>query len=111
MNDFAQFQKPMKVQSIEVLPDNRGIEISIGTAGKTPFRFRTRRFGIGRRGARSAALARFAAQAGYGDVEVVFHYVSSLPRDLVGSVFPLGPLGIQTDLSAAPKLRCVSADD
>ena len=111
MSDLSQFQKALKVQTIEVLPDNRGVEVTIGAEGKTPFRFRTRRFGIGRRGARSAALARFAAQAGYGQVEEVFHYLSGLPRDLVGNIFPTGPLGFEADQAVPPVLRCISAND
>ena len=99
-----QFLKGWKVRSIEVLPEKRGVEVTFQTEGNE-FRFRTRKFGIGRRGVRSAALARFAAQAGYGSVEEVFRYVSGLPGDMVGGIFQAGPLGLETE--EPPTLRCV----
>ena len=93
-----------KVRSIEVLPEKRGVEVTFQTEGNE-VRFRTRRFGIGRRGAKAAALSRFASQAGFGSVEDVFRYVSGLPSDMVGGIFQTGPLGLEAE--GPPALRCV----
>ena len=100
-----QFLKGWKVRSIEVLPEKQGVEVIFQVEGHDPVRFRTRKFGIGRRGAKSAALAKFAAQAGYGTVEDVYTFVSGLPSDLVGGIFQTGPLGVEAE--APPALRCV----
>lgn len=83
-DEMDQFLKGWKVRSIEVLPEKQGVEVIFQVEGHDPVRFRTRKFGIGRRGAKSAALAKFAAQAGYGSLEDVFTYVSGLPSDMVG---------------------------
>ena len=100
-----QFLKGWKVRSIEVLPEKQGVEVTFQIEGHDPVQFRTRKFGIGRRGARSAALAKFAAQAGYGSVEEVFRYVSGLPGDMVGGIFQAGPLGQEADQPVS--LRCM----
>lgn len=67
--------QPWKVRSIEILPNQRGAEVTFSVEGRDPMRFRTRRFGVGRRGAKSAALAKFAAQAGFGEVAVLYQYL------------------------------------
>src|SRR5687768_8169189 len=87
-DEMDQFLRGWKVRSIEVLPKKQGVEVTFQIEGHDPVRFRTRKFGIGRRGAKSAALAKFAAQAGYGTVEALFHYLSSVPTDMVGNIFP-----------------------
>lgn len=97
MSEISQFMKPWKVRAIKALPDNNGVEIEFETDGREPIRFRTRKFGIGRRNAKSAALARFASQAGFGKPRLLFRYLSILPRDLVGNVFPVGPVGLDLD--------------
>ena len=94
MNQVSQFMKPWKVRSIKALPDNNGVEVEFATEGREPMRFQTRKFGIGRRNAQSAALAKLASQAGYGKPSLLLRYLSALPRDLVGNVFPLGPVGL-----------------
>jgi hypothetical protein len=104
-DEMDQFLRGWKVRSIEVLPEKRGVEVTFQTEGHDPVRFRTRKFGIGRRGVRSAALAKFAAQAGYGSVEDVFRYVSGLPSDMVGGIFQTGPLGLEA--AQPPVLHCV----
>lgn len=111
MNETAQFLSSWKVRAIEVLPDNKGVEIEFGVEGRDPIRFRTRRFGIGKRGARSAALAKFASQAGYGVVEDIFRYVSGLPLHLVGDLFPEGPFGSDPEIITVPTLTCVWPDE
>jgi hypothetical protein len=98
VDQVSQFMKTWKVRVIKALPNNEGVEVEFGTAGREPFSFRTRKFGIGRRNAQSAALAKFAAQAGFGKPRLLFRYLSVLPRDLVGNVFPMGPVGLGIDL-------------
>jgi hypothetical protein len=94
MYETAQFLKAWKVRQIVVLPENQGVEVTFSVEGHDPICFRTRKFGIGRRGAKSAALAKFASQAG-------------LPSDMVGNIFAAGPLGFVTDRQAPTELRCV----
>jgi hypothetical protein len=79
-----------RVSSIEVVRAGRAVEVEFAFDGRSPFRFRTRKFGIGGRNARTAALARFAARAGYGDVSTVFAYLSQLPRNSEGRLFAIG---------------------
>lgn len=98
MDRISKFMKPWKVLAIKALPDNKGVEVEFGTEGREPIRFRTRKFGIGRRNAKSAALAKFAAQAGFGKPRLLFRYLSILPRDQVGNLFPAGPVGLKVDL-------------
>jgi hypothetical protein len=111
MDETAQFLKSWKVRAIEVLPGNKGVEVEFGVEGSDPIRFRTRRFGIGKRGARSAALAKFASQAGFGVAEDLFRYVSGLPQDLVGNLFPEGPFGPEPEVIAVPALTCLWPDE
>jgi len=107
MSGMGQFLKAWKVRSIEALPDNRGVEVTFGVEGRDPIRFRTRRFGIGKRGARSAALAKFAAQAGYGDAKFIYDYLRSLPRGMVGPIFAVDLLPLQeAPRDASIRLRC-----
>ena len=105
MNETDQFLTGWKAVSIEILPEKRGVEVTFQIDGHDPVRFRTRKFGIGRRSAKSAALSKFAAQAGYGSVERIFEYVTGLPSDIVGGIFQTGPLGLESEEPAA--LRCV----
>ena len=98
MNDFSQFMKSWKVRAIKALPGNKGVEIEFGIKGRDSVRFETRQFSIGKRSNRTAALARFASKAGYGKPEILFKYLATLPRDLVGNVFPAGPVGLGIDL-------------
>lgn len=78
-----------RVSKIEVVRDGRAVEVEFTIEGRSPFRFRTRKFGVGRRNARTANLARFAARAGFGDVKAIFEYLSRMRRDHEGDVFPL----------------------
>lgn len=99
-----QFLKAFKVQSISVLP-NKAVEVVLQADGHDPVRFRTRKFGVGRRGPRAAALAKFASDAGWGPVEELFGYICRIERDHVGEVFfPLVETGLET---APATLRCV----
>jgi hypothetical protein len=91
MNEACQFLNSWKVQTIEVLTDNRGVQVTMSVDGRDPIHFRTKRFGIGRRGPRSAALAKFCDQAGYGNAEELFDHFAALPRTFVGNLFPFGP--------------------
>ncbi len=111
MVEASQFMKPWKVRYIEVLPDNKGVQVEFGVDGRDPVRFRTKRFGIGRRGARSAALAKFASQAGFGVVEDLFHLIVSLPRDTVGTILWSGLAPLGTNSESPPTLGCVWPDE
>ena len=84
MSKVIQFLKRWTVQCVSILPNDKGIEIEFGGEGQRPGRFRTRRFGAGRRGARTAALARFLASAGYGDVEALYQHLVTVPSNTVG---------------------------
>ena len=111
MSQLSQFLNAWKVRSIEVLPDNEGVEVEFVVEGHEPFRFRTRKFGIGKRGARSAALAKFASRAGYGEVEELFRHIVSLPRDTVGGIFYPGPVELPGEPQASPVLTCLWSDE
>ena len=93
------------VRSIEVVEEGRAVDVVFAVDDRTRFRFRTKEFGIGGRDARTAALARFAARAGYGDVRTVFEYLSRMPRDNDGNAFPCGSLGARPDDPAEQELR------
>ena len=100
MNDTAELHQNRggwRVSRIEVVQAGRAVEVEFTIDGRSPFRFRTRKFGVGGRNAKTAALARFAAHAGYGDVKLLFQYLSATPRSHEGDVFPDGPIGHETD--------------
>lgn len=109
MDEEAQFLKAWKVQRIVVLPENRGVEVTFAVAGHDPFSFRTRKFGVGRRGAKSAALAKFASHAGFGEAKAIFDYLCGLPRETVGGILPF-PLTRKTAPKTTP-LRCFWPDE
>lgn len=111
MNGAAQFLSMWKVRAIEALPDERGVEVEFGIEGRPPVRFRTRQFAVGRRSNKTAALAKFASKAGYGAVEDVFHYLTCLPRDQVGNLFPAGPIGLVTGDNVPSPLACLWPDE
>lgn len=86
-----------RVSKIEVVNYGSEIDIEFTVRGRSPFRFRTSEFGVGGRDARTAALARFAARAGYGDVKTVFKYLRDIPANEDGNVFPFGPFELGDD--------------
>ncbi len=106
MNEVAQFLNNWKVRAIEALPNNKGVEVEFGIEGRPPIRFKTRQFAVGKRSNKTAALARFASKAGYGAVEDVFHYLTVLPPDQVGDLFPAGPIGLDPREHQPPVLSC-----
>jgi len=75
-----------KVRSIVRLPENRGVEVAFSFDGRQVMRFETTDFDVGRRGAKTAALARFAA-AGFGEAEAIYRFLVGLPRDMTGVLF------------------------
>ena len=81
---------PWKVKSIVKLPGSDGIEVAFSGEGGVPVRFRTTEFGVGERGAKSAALAKFAAAAGFGDVRDIFVFVTGYPQTSAGILFSEG---------------------
>ena len=86
-----------RVSKIEVVDQGRAVDIEFTIRGRSPFRFRTNEFGVGGRDSRTAALARFSARAGFGDLQTVFKYLRGMPATDEGNVFPLGPLGSSDD--------------
>jgi hypothetical protein len=108
MNVAPKSPKAWIVRSIVVLPERRGVEVTFAVNGRDPVRFKTKRFGVGRRGARSAALAKFADQAGFGDAMKLYRYLCFLPPDFQGPIL-FGPLACK---KAQPsKLRCVRPEE
>jgi len=76
-----------KVRSVVMLPEQRGVEVALSVTGHDLIRFRTKRFGVGRRGAKTAALAKFAANAGFGDAVEIYRFLLDLPRNMSGIIF------------------------
>lgn len=76
-----------KVYSIACLPDDQGVEVAFSFDGRQTVRFQTTEFDVGVRGAKTAALARFAAAAGFGDAEEIYDFLVGLPRNKVGNLF------------------------
>ena len=111
MSQASQFLSSWKVRAISVLPNDKGIEVMFAVEGQDAFRFRTRKFGIGKRGARAAALARFAAQAGFGKVEDLFRDIVNMPADTVGEIFYPGPVELAIQPKSRPSLCCVWPDE
>jgi hypothetical protein len=76
-----------KVQSIVRLPECRGVEVTFSFDGTGPVRFQTTEFDVGQRGVKAAALAKFAASAGFGQAESIYRFLIGLPRDTAGVLF------------------------
>jgi len=87
LKQVDQHLQAWKVRSVVVLPEHSGVEVTLSVTGHDPIRFRTKRFGVGRRGAKAAALARFAARAGFGDAEEIYRFLLDLPRNMTGIIF------------------------
>ena len=75
------------VDNIEILADKR-VRVVLATDTGGHQEFVTRKFGVGRRGAKTAALAKFAAKAGLGDVGALYRHFRCLPEDYRGAVLP-----------------------
>ncbi len=106
MDDPQQLLPAWKVREIVVLPDGKGVQVTMSVEGHDPVKLRTRSFGIGKRGARAAALAKFSADSGYGAPDELYKYLASLPREFVGDPFPEGPFS-EADFPDSPVLKCV----
>lgn len=100
------FPNAWTVQSVVVLPENKGVQVTLAVEGRDPVRFRTKRFGVGRRGARSAALAKFADQAGFGDGEELYRLICTLPRDFHGPLHWGTPPWEELGRTAQRPLKC-----
>jgi hypothetical protein len=81
-------QSGWAVDAVEILSGNR-VRVLFSTHGDRQ-EFVTRRFGIGRRGKRSAALARFCFKSGLtGDVMDAYRHICFLPATYTGPLlFP-----------------------
>lgn len=111
MDEAGQFLSTWKVRVIEVLPQNKGVQVKFAVEGRNPVRFRTRRFGIGKRGARSAALAKFADKAGFGDAKDLYRCICALPHDFEGPLFIGELLEPHSNQDSSAELRCVWPDE
>jgi hypothetical protein len=69
------------VRHIEIEPDS-GAVVTMGQGG-LQVRLRAPDFGVGRR-KEAAALARFAAKSGLGDVWELFRFFVAFPTDFTG---------------------------
>jgi hypothetical protein len=76
-----------KVRSVVMLPEQKGVEVTFSVTGQDVIRFRTKQFGVGRRGAKAAALAKFVARAGFGDAKEIYRFLLDLPRTMTGIIF------------------------
>jgi len=84
-------QSGWKVAEIEIEP-NKGATVKM-VLGSETVRLHSPEFGVGRRGRKAAALARFAAKSGLGPVRRLFRFFASLPEDYKGPLsLPLLPL-------------------
>jgi len=110
LGQVDQFLRPWKVRSIEILPDRHGAEVIFSGDGGDPVRLRTGEFGVGRNKAKAAALAKFAARAGFGEAHELFRYLVGLPGDTVGVLFKNVETAQPADIGK-PKLRCIRADE
>jgi hypothetical protein len=81
---------PWKVRSIVKLPGSGAVEVAFRGEGGFPVRFQTTEFDVGERGAKAAALAKFAAAAGFGEAQEIYSYLSGLPQDSPGILFSEG---------------------
>jgi hypothetical protein len=87
LKQVEQHLQAWKVRSVVMLPEQRGIEVSFSVTAHDLIRFRTKQFGVGRRGAKAAALAKFAACAGFGDAEEIYRFLLDLPSTMTGIIF------------------------
>jgi hypothetical protein len=92
---------PWQVKSIRKLSEDSGFEVAFSIPESETFRCQTQEFEVGQRGAKTAALARFAAASGFGDAQHIFRYLCGLPRDMSGVLFAKGAALDLEDLSAA----------
>jgi hypothetical protein len=77
----------LKVYSVAVPRGGTGIEITLRSCKDKSIRFTTDDFEIGHRGVKTAALAKFAACSGFGEVEAIYRYLVGLPQDMTGVLF------------------------
>ena len=70
-----------RVRHIEIEPDSGAVVTFV--QGNLQARLRTADFGVGRR-KEAAALAKFAAKSGLGDVWELFRFFVAFPTDFAG---------------------------
>ena len=87
IKQVERYLQAFKVRSVAMLPEQRCVEVTLSVTGHDLIRFRTKRFGVGRRGAKTAALAKFAANAGFGDAVEIYRFLLDLPQDMSGIIF------------------------
>lgn len=78
-------QSGWRLQSIEVLP-NRAVKVTMTTESGRHEQFTTRDFGVGRRRAKCAALARFVAKSWGLEVRRTFRHLLALPQEFRGPI-------------------------
>ncbi|MGO9107872.1 MAG: hypothetical protein ACLP9L_01445 [Thermoguttaceae bacterium] len=68
-----------QVEQIEIVPGNDVfVTLALGTS---KVRFHAPEFGVGRPGRETAALAKFAAKNGFGNVKKIFDFLTAGPED------------------------------
>lgn len=92
LTQVAENLSSWKVKSIVKLPGSDGIEVTFSGDNGPPVRFRATEFGMGERGAKLAALARFAAAAGFGDSKDIFNFLTDYGQEARGILFSEGDL-------------------
>jgi hypothetical protein len=82
-----------RVIQIKADPE-KGAIVTLGQ-GTNRIHFQAPEFGVGRR-KEAAALAKFAAHSGLGEVTEIFHYLLALPVDYNGRIpFPVDLIGME----------------
>ncbi len=84
------------VESIEILGDE-GARLHLRTPDGHPTTLHTPDFGVGQRGAKAAALARFAEHCGFGNRYEIYELVWALPEDWNGPLLPVPQIGMEPD--------------
>jgi len=84
------------VESIDILAEE-GARLHLRTQDGRRTLLHTPDFGVGRRGPKAAALARFAEYCGFGDRHDIYEFIWGLPEDWNGPLLPRPELGTEFD--------------
>ena len=84
------------VESIEIVGDE-GARIHLRATDGHITILQTPDFGVGQRGPKAAALARFAEQCGFGSRRDVYEFIWALPEDWNGPLLPRPQIGLEPD--------------
>lgn len=84
------------VESIDILADE-GARLHLRTEDGRKTLLHTPDFGVGRRGPKAAALARFAEYCGFGNRHDIYEFIWALPEDWSGPLLPVNLTGMELD--------------